>query len=727
LVSFLQQQRQQQKVETHSSSFFHKTIHHQQHHDTMTAPSSGFEMRIKLQLLVFLLFSCCWSQENVLVVYAFSHHPAVSSRLLAYYYTPSITSIRHSTLLRLSVFHRRQRKSILWLMTKESVNEDNVKSSDMGENSTITAQQEEEEVEEATTTNNKKATAVATTATNISSNITTTTTTTSSSNVDYQWTKQTFAIATPALIGMMADPLLSLMDTGYVGRLGKTPLAALGPCTSIFHLSFNAFRATTAATTSLVATSLQKGKDSGNDNDRDRGKDVARQVTAISLKLGFCIGMGVLITLLCTGRLALAAMGVGESSTMYTPACAYLFTRLWAAPAVLCIGVAEGAFRGYGNTITPLIASLTASVINLVLDPLFIFKQGFGWGVRGAAAATVLSQLGAAAYYAHQLLKRGMLPPMPWSKNNNIKSSSSTAALLVEVADTTTSSSSRDGRIPTISGDNINGSGTSSDTTIIKKSEDSDLEKSSPRSGGGSGGIAGGSGVVRSILAANVAMWTKQGSLLLGWAYASARATRLGEAHVAAHQVALSVWLVFAFVLDAAGVASQVLMGRAYAKRDDKAVSSLIYYMMKFALLQGLLSMLCVDALDLFVPRIFTTDPMVQKHLHTLMPPLAFQQLLVSLTLVTESLAIGASQFSTLAFGTAVATIASVYQLSRQTTVEGIWNVGIVTLFAGRLVTACAAVIHAKWKLQTRNRQEKPQQQQHAQHVEDASVITILE
>jgi hypothetical protein len=93
------------------------------------------------------------------------------------------------------------------------------------------------------------------------------------------------------------------------------------------------------------------------------------------------------------------------------------------------------------------------------------------------------------------------------------------------------------------------------------------------------------------------------------------------------------------------------------------------------------------------------------------MPPLAFQQLLVSLTLVTESLAIGASQFSTLAAGTTVATIASVYQLSRQTTVEGIWNVGIVTLFAGRLVTACGAVIHAVWKLQKRNQQEQEQQQ----------------
>ena len=61
---------------------------------------------------------------------------------------------------------------------------------------------------------------------------------------NYNWTSQNFELAVPALIGMLADPLLSLMDTAYVGRVGSLELAALGACTSIFHLAFNAFRAT---------------------------------------------------------------------------------------------------------------------------------------------------------------------------------------------------------------------------------------------------------------------------------------------------------------------------------------------------------------------------------------------------------------------------------------------------------------------------------------------------
>ena len=49
----------------------------------------------------------------------------------------------------------------------------------------------------------------------------------------HHWTRQTLEIAVPALVGMMADPLLSLMDTMFVGKLmAPQNLAALGACTS---------------------------------------------------------------------------------------------------------------------------------------------------------------------------------------------------------------------------------------------------------------------------------------------------------------------------------------------------------------------------------------------------------------------------------------------------------------------------------------------------------------
>jgi len=354
-------------------------------------------------------------------------------------------------------------------------------------------------------------------------------------------------------------------------------------------------------------------------------------------------------------------MGIPSSSSeLYPAASQYLFTRCWAAPVVLLIGVSEGAFRGYGDTVVPLLASLCAALMNIVLDPLFMFVKPFNMGVRGAAAATALSQVGALVVYMTKLFQRNMLPPIRWPR------------ILRRLRRRKTDSSSITG-------------------TKISPPE-------RPRR------------VIRTILGANLSMLVKQGSLLLGWAFATARATRLGSVHVAAHQVALSVWLVFALILDGTAVSAQVLMSRAYLVEDDEEqTKSLISYMSKFALVQGLVSMLILDGLDWIVPRLFTSDAVIQGHLHKVMPHLATQQVLVSATLVMESLAAGANQFGLLAMGTTISTIASVWQLRRQTSVDGIWSIGISTLFVGRFLTAIVACVRAR--LQQRKRHSKEQQQ----------------
>eukprot|EP00586_Coscinodiscus_wailesii_P013354 CAMPEP_0172508984 /NCGR_PEP_ID=MMETSP1066-20121228/216605_1 /TAXON_ID=671091 /ORGANISM="Coscinodiscus wailesii, Strain CCMP2513" /LENGTH=306 /DNA_ID=CAMNT_0013287249 /DNA_START=27 /DNA_END=943 /DNA_ORIENTATION=- len=146
------------------------------------------------------------------------------------------------------------------------------------------------------------------------------------------WTPPTISIALPALIGMMADPLLSLIDTFFVSQLGPSPLAALGACTSIFHLSFNAFRATTTATTSLVSSSLTTSPTPAR----------ARHVTRTSLRFGLVSGVLVTLLLLTAHRTILRATNVPPTSALFVPARRYLLVRAAAAPAVLYSMVGEG-------------------------------------------------------------------------------------------------------------------------------------------------------------------------------------------------------------------------------------------------------------------------------------------------------------------------------------------------------------------------------------------------
>ena len=138
---------------------------------------------------------------------------------------------------------------------------------------------------------------------------------------DYQWNKQNLAIALPALMGLLADPVLSMVDTAFVGRIGAIDLAALGVCTSIFHMAFSIFRASTVATTSLVGSA--------------KSEQEARQITKISLSMAGILGSIVMFSLRLGGPKLLHTMGVPASSPLYQPACDYLFARCWAAPAVV--------------------------------------------------------------------------------------------------------------------------------------------------------------------------------------------------------------------------------------------------------------------------------------------------------------------------------------------------------------------------------------------------------
>ena len=99
-----------------------------------------------------------------------------------------------------------------------------------------------------------------------------------------------------------------------------------------------------------------------------------------------------------------AVSALGASGLVKAEAVTYVMIRALAAPAVLVVRAAHGAYRGHQDTRTPFAVALGISGLNLVLDPLFIF--GAGMGVAGAAWATVIAQwLGALVFVG--LLRKG--------------------------------------------------------------------------------------------------------------------------------------------------------------------------------------------------------------------------------------------------------------------------------------------------------------------------------
>lgn len=196
--------------------------------------------------------------------------------------------------------------------------------------------------------------------------------------------RQILALAVPALGALAADPLVSLIDTAFVGRLGTTPLAALGINAAVFGLAFFAFNFLAYGVTPLVSGALGRGESSA------AGRIVTNGLVA-------AVALGTVVSVVLIAGAAPILNLMGASDAVAGEAAGYLRIRALAAPAVLIITLGHGAFRGFQNTRTPFYLTLGINVVNVVLDPLLIFVAD--WGLNGAAVATLVAQwLGAGGF-----------------------------------------------------------------------------------------------------------------------------------------------------------------------------------------------------------------------------------------------------------------------------------------------------------------------------------------
>ena len=210
--------------------------------------------------------------------------------------------------------------------------------------------------------------------------------------------RQILRLAIPALGALAADPLVSLVDTAFVGRLGSTELGALGVNAAVFAVAFALFNFLAYGTTPLIAAAWGRG-------DREAASRVVTQAIGFALVIGAAATMFLEVM----WQPVLKAMQAGPD--LLQPAGEYLRIRALAAPAVLLVTVGHGAYRGMQDTRTPFLVTIGLNLINLVGDPLLIFVAG--WGLRGAAVATVVAQWAGAVWFLVLLNKRRQVLGLP--------------------------------------------------------------------------------------------------------------------------------------------------------------------------------------------------------------------------------------------------------------------------------------------------------------------------
>jgi putative MATE family efflux protein len=196
-------------------------------------------------------------------------------------------------------------------------------------------------------------------------------------------------ISLPAFVQFAAEPLASLVDTMYLGRLGATALGAAGVAISAQYSVSKLYNDPLLRTSiSLVAAGTGKAKAKGL-TDSARKEELSQAVTS-ALLLATLIGIvqASVYTLAC-GPI-IQTMGVSTASEMYAPAVSYLTIKALGTPAATMWLVVNGIFRGLGDTTTPLKWALVFTGLNALLVPFFIFNLGMG--CSGAAAGTSLAQ-----------------------------------------------------------------------------------------------------------------------------------------------------------------------------------------------------------------------------------------------------------------------------------------------------------------------------------------------
>lgn len=204
-------------------------------------------------------------------------------------------------------------------------------------------------------------------------------------------------IILPAMVNYAIIPLVGVADTFWVGRTNNAlALAGQGAANQMYNSAFWIFSFLPSIITPLIA------KAHGN-NDREAIQERVREALFIATFAG-SIGA----TLLFAFPRSVLSIILSSDSPAWSYAEPYLKIRsLTFLPALLAT-VGYAVFRGSLDVITPLKISLLSNSINVCLDPLLIFSLGFG--AKGAAMATCISDLMAFVMYFFVLSKRHMLP-----------------------------------------------------------------------------------------------------------------------------------------------------------------------------------------------------------------------------------------------------------------------------------------------------------------------------
>ncbi|MBN8048767.1 MATE family efflux transporter [Paraclostridium bifermentans] len=208
---------------------------------------------------------------------------------------------------------------------------------------------------------------------------------------DEKVSKAILKLSIPMVMGMMIQVLYNLVDTYFIGMLNDAnQLAAANISLPVFMMLMAIAGIVGSGSSSYISRCL------GN-------KDYEEANKTISIATGILIIMSIIVMIAGIFMSPNIAKGLGANKATFNYTYKYIFIMFIGAIPVMCSYALGQLLRSEGNIMQSVIGLTLGTVVNIVLDPVFIF--GLKMEITGAAIATIIGQTSTLLYFMYAFLK----------------------------------------------------------------------------------------------------------------------------------------------------------------------------------------------------------------------------------------------------------------------------------------------------------------------------------
>ena len=188
-----------------------------------------------------------------------------------------------------------------------------------------------------------------------------------------------FKMSFPMMLSMLIQALYNVVDSIFVAMVSETALTAVSLAFPLQNLLIAAAVGTGVGVNSLLSRRLGEGRTEEANAVASSALFLALALSVIFIAIGLFLAKPFLALFTYSSELL-------ELSASYSRICLIIPFGCMFSITI------EKLIQATGNSVQPMTMQLTGAIMNIVLDPVFIFF--FGLGVNGAAIATVLGQIG---------------------------------------------------------------------------------------------------------------------------------------------------------------------------------------------------------------------------------------------------------------------------------------------------------------------------------------------